>query len=242
MKNIKKLTAVIIRPNKNLLLKVNVNVKEDNNVRSFHTVNTVNGNDYLTLDTMPFLTLELKDKEGGGDWKDKAILINQNNIYQIVKGFEKCLENIYNGGVFAVDKQGNSIIFADMVEKNTVRIFNLGANKRMVIKPAVIFDENETQYEGVILYINKTANFVELTIDALEALYYCLSKIDIFSYAQLLLNYYVSVAQKEGVDVAANKNTIKKRSPDIINKKDKEFTTATVYEKPGDFFKINGLG
>ena len=88
-----------------------------------------------------------------------------------------------------------------MVEKHTVRLFNIGPNQRMVIKPAIIYDENEISYEGVVLYINKTANYVELPIDAFEALYYTLKETNIFVYSQLMINYYnlISILKKNKI-------------------------------------------
>ena len=70
-------------------------------------------------------------------------MIDQRNIYHVIKGFEKSLNAIYHGGIFATNKKGDIVIYSDMVEKHTVRLFNIGPNQRMVIKPAIIYDENE---------------------------------------------------------------------------------------------------
>jgi hypothetical protein len=203
--------------------------KNDGRKENFHNVFVSDDKKgYLTLDLQSFLTLEIKD----GDWApDKSILIDQKNIYQIIKGFEKSLDAIYNGGIFAVNKRNETIMYKDMAEKHTNRIYNLGMNQRLIIQPAVIFDENETTYEGAILYINKMDNYVELPIDAFEALYHTLKETNMFVYSQLLVNYYMSSINKVEVKQTVNQERpkIKKKHP--LEMKTEETTTSNIKPK-----------
>jgi hypothetical protein len=193
--NVQKITRVIIQPTRNLVLKMHVKLLKENNgrIENFHNEFGFAGKNYLKLDLQSFMTLEIVDKV----WdKSKSILIDQKNIYQIIKGFEKTIEGIYNGKVFALNRDGKTIIYSDMVEKNTVKIYNLGNGNRLVVKPAIIYDDSDLTYEGVVLFVNTTDNFVELPIDAFESLYFAIKQTNLFLYSQGLVNYYVSCLEK----------------------------------------------
>ena len=193
MINIDKISRIIIQPVKNLILKIHVRLyqNKDGKLENYHNEFTFNNKKFVTLNPSVFLSLAIIDKE---DWdKSKSIMINQRNIYQIIKNFRILLKNIYRDEIFAMDSKGKNIIYSDMADKYTQKIYNLGMiNQRLIIKPSIVFDENDVSYEGVIMYINNSENFVELPIDAFESLYYTLEKMDIFAYSQQLLNYYVS--------------------------------------------------
>lgn len=241
--NIQKISRTLIQPVKNLCLRIHVKLFKDNGGRkdNFHNLFTIEGNSYLKLDLQSFLTLELTD----GEWsRDKSIVIDQRNIYHVIKGFEKSLNAIYHGGIFATNKKGDIVIYSDMVEKHTVRLFNIGPNQRMVIKPAIIYDENEISYEGVVLYINKTANYVELPIDAFEALYYTLKETNIFVYSQLMINYYIAALKEEKVELKqinfVEKPKPKKKHPLLMSNEEKEITEAHIPKQiDEDFFGFN---
>lgn len=189
----KKISRTILNIQKNLLLKMHVKlVYEDDNGESklFHNEFEFNGSNYITIENMPFMTLELKDRDGGWD-KSRNIMITPMNIVHVVKAMERLIDAIYGDDIFAVNSNNKIVIYKDMVEKHTERIFNLGANQRLVITPAIILDHNDVEVEGVIMYINKPDNSVELSIDAFEALAYNIKKIDLFTYSQLLINYFM---------------------------------------------------
>ena len=46
------------------------------------------------------------------------------------------------------------------------------------------------------MYINKKSNYIELPIQALEAMYQTLKDVNFFIYSQLLINYYLISANK----------------------------------------------
>jgi len=241
--DIQKISRLLAQPVRNLLLRIHVKLVSEKEGRkeNFHNIFTIEGNSFLKLDLQSFLTLELKK----GEWsKDKVIIIDQRNLYQIIKGFEKCLDGIYNGGVFAVTKNNKIVIYSDMVEKHTVRIFNIGGNQRLVLKPAIIYDDSDVSYEGVILYINKTENFVELPIDAFESLYHTLTKIDMFVYSQMLLNYYVAALKNEKVELrqVTVENKKPQRRVSVFETEQKEFVKSNTPTAQSDeeFFGLKG--
>jgi hypothetical protein len=193
---------------------------KDGRKENFHKIFTISdGKSYLKIDMQSFLTLELLDQSWS---KDKTIIIDQKNLCHLIKGCKNILNNIYKEDIFAVEKKSNQLImYSDMVEKYTEKIYNLGSNQRVLIKPAIITDENETTYEGVMIYINKTDNFVELPIDAFEALVYALEKIDLFVYSQQLINYYIASNEKVDVkEISMNSTTTNKKQHPLF--KDEE--------------------
>jgi hypothetical protein len=230
---IKKVSRVLLRPTKEFYVRIHLKlVKEkDGREENFHSLFTADdGSGYLSLDLQSFLTLEIKD----GAWSpDKSIIVDQRNIYQLIKGIKKSLDGIYNGGVFALNKKGETVMYADMKEKHTQRIYNIGQQQRLVIQPAIVYDDNETTYEGVILFINNSNNYVELPIDAFESLYYTLKQVNFFVYSQVLLQYYISTVKDEKIELknVSMEGKYKKKKKSVFSTEEQEFTKSTVKPK-----------
>lgn len=246
--NVQKISRVISQLTKDLRIRIHlklVNQGKDGRRENFHNVFSVQGNKYLKLDLQSFLTLEFIDKED--DWsQDKSIVINERNIFQITRGVKECIDAIYDGGIFAVDKDKNIVIYADMVEKHTVQIYNIGGNQRMVLKPTIVYDENETSYEGATLYINKSDYSIDLPIDVLESMHYILNKIDLFLYSQALLNYYMMSLKEEKIQVKEVNMNTKTSSPPKTHpllqsqdKKEDEYMKMKVTESNEKFFQFD---
>lgn len=213
-KPLQKISRVIIQPVRDLQLRIHVKLlnEKDGRVENFHNVFEYGNNKYGKVDLQSFLTLDYS----GGDksnWQSKSIMINQKNIFQVITGFEKMRKAILDDDVFAVNAKGESVIYKkENAEKSVQRIYNLGNNNRLVISPAIIFDEEANKtYEGVILYINKTENYVELPIDAFEALYYALKQVNLFVYSQLLVNYYLASVGAELESKPSTETEVKKK-------------------------------
>lgn len=190
---------------KNLAFRLHVVLKKqgkDGKVESFQNLfTTQEGKTYLTLDIMSFFTLEIK---GGAYSKDKSVLIDQRNIYRVVRSFDKCLKGIYGDEIFGRDKHDKNevITYTEGVQKFT-QFVDLGNGNRLLIQPAVVYDQDENSLEGVIIFINKTENAVELDWLQFESLYDTLQKADLFTYSQLLVNQVVASATK--LEIIENK-------------------------------------
>ena len=142
----------------NLVLKIHVRLKGDNGITYHNNFNFMDKN-YINLNPTVYLTLEMvKDKETVFD-KSKGFLIGQGNIGSVSKLMETVLKDIYTKEIFAI-KNNNVIIFEDMSKKYAKQITIPRMGQSILIKPAVIYDENETTYEGVHLFINKTRNLI----------------------------------------------------------------------------------
>jgi len=235
MNKVQRISRVILQPVKNFNLKINVKLyqEKNNKLESYHKKFEFNKVKYLTLNPSVYLSLDINNKEEEWD-KSRSIMITQRNIYQLIKNFKTMLTNLYGDEIFAMNSKGEIVIYPDMVDKYTLKIYNLGLNQRMILKPSIIYDENEVSYEGVIMYINNSDNFIELPIDAFESLFYTLSKVDIYTYSQQLLNYYVSCLDK-GEDLNNITISTKKYHPiSDVNNKDKEEVKGFVYRPKSD--------
>lgn len=229
-----KISRVIIQPVRNLQLRLHCKLVKENQGRkeNFHNEFKYGKSSYVKLDLQSFMTLEIIGDFG--DWDaSKSLLIDQRNIYQITKGFEEMRDNLYKKDLFFMDKKKNIKIHSDLIDDNTVRIFNSQSNQRILLRPAVIMDDQDITYEGVIIYINKTENYVELPLDAFESLVYALEKVDMYLYSQLLLNYYVTMCkekEKEDKPKAVVKSNVFESKPEpktesnfVKEVKDEEF-------------------
>lgn len=161
----------------------------------------------ITLTPGSFISFEYKD----GNWsKDKSIIINELNLAKVVKGFKNVHKNVYDGDIFAQDKLGKVIIYKEKAHECTEHI-RLGT-QNILLQPAIILDDSGLTYEGVIMYINNTENYVEMPIDWFDGIIRTLDKIDMFMYSQALLNFYVSFKDNKELmeSVEVNKFSTKK--------------------------------
>lgn len=184
-----KISRELLNLGRKLVIKMNVQLVGENNSYFLNQYGRPDGSSAKSISLSPnaFITFEYKD----GTWsKDKSILINELNLVKVVKGFRNMHKNIYNGGIFAQDKNGRVIIYSDKARECTEAI-RVGI-QHILLVPAIIEDDSGLTYEGVILYLNNMENFVELPIDWFEGMIRVLEKIDIFQYSQLLLNFYMA--------------------------------------------------
>ena len=182
----------IFRPlfqTKDLLLRIHVVLNDENN--NAHEEYEFNKKIYTKINPKTFLTLEIKKQDEQFD-PTASMLIGRGTQCIFEKAFDRLLANIYTNDIFA--NKGNTIIaYQDMVEKFSEKIMIPRSNTGVIITPAVIYDENDISYEGVTFFINRTSNTASLTISEFEEFVYTFKKIDLFSYSQLIMNYYASV-------------------------------------------------
>lgn len=211
-----KITRALIKPTESSIVKFHVKLINDYNGKetNFHNEYEYNGCTYLRLDVHPFVTIELID----GEWdKSKSVYLDQRTLYHFIKSAKKILKNIYNENIFAVDNNNTVILYKDMANQFTERVFNIGLNQRVLFKPSVYTDINETTYEGVTMYINTSSNFIEFPIDAFESMVHTLSEVNFFSYSQSLINYYHMAYNKQiQNDKRENNSSVPKRKTHVL--------------------------
>ena len=231
-----KITRTIIRFD-NLVLKISVKLKDENN--TFHIETYFNEKTYITLNNPGYLIMEIPKHSDQIYDPSRSFLIGQGNIGSAVKAMKSVLKNIYTQEIFAL--QGNKVIvYEDMSKKYTEKVSIPRLNQNLLIRPAVIYDENEISYEGVNIYLNNSNNVASLSIEEFENLVYTLEKIDLFVYSQLLVNYVVSfyINKKEKI---VTENTIPKSSMKAIEWNVKENKTSSNYRPKKEENIFEGL-
>lgn len=190
----------------NMILKLNVKIKNDNG--TFHNEFAYGDKKYININVSSYLTLEIPKTEDNKEFDpSKSFMIGLGNIGNVVKRMKKVLNNIYKEDIFAI--QNNKIIaYDDMVKKYTEQINIPRLGQALLIRPSVIYDENETTYEGVNIYINKSYNVVSLSIDEFENFVYILENIDLMSYSQLIVNYYMLYLNTDINSLSPKKNSV----------------------------------
>lgn len=229
--------TILTLPFSKLSLKLHIKLMNENHqgeLEGFHKEFTFNGKEYLSLNVFPILTLEMMDKTDG--WKpDKTIILTQRNIFYLIQSLKKINKAIYKEDMFVYDERNELMVYKDMAEKHTERVYKLG-NHKLLLKPSVVYSPQEEAYEGIVMYFNNTNNVVQVNLDDLNALIYTLDKIDLFTYSQHMLNYYVySMNNPDKIQKEKSKKTVNiidfKPEPEVKDSMKKDVS-------PTDFFGI----
>ena len=179
-----KITRVVTQLGK---LRVRFHVKFD--IESSHREFDFNDNLYTSLNYSTFLTWDILSNNNTSDMS-QSIMITERNIFSVISTLNSMVKKLYKHDIYAYEDD-RLIIYEDEAKKHTL-VSKLYGSGVIMFKPTIVYDENETSYEGVALYINNTGNIVELPIEALESLTYTMTHIDFFTYSQALVNYYMS--------------------------------------------------
>lgn len=232
---------------KGIRLRIHMYTTNENNkgqFEPFYRKFEFNGSEFMTIEIRSYFTLECTM----GDWEqEKSIYLDTKGLPHIKREFKHMLSNFYNKPMFEVTKQDTPTISDEAVKEYTIPIYNLGYNQRMVIKPAVVYDENETAFEGVTILFNKSTNYVDLTIDEFESLVDVIKDLNLFVYSQLLANFFISYinsdnGKKELSSInkhieSINTSIFAKERESLLEKGVEE--TKPFKENPNDFFGID---
>ena len=180
-----KLIKTILSLNK-LYLRLNVVPNERGEYMSKMTYNK---NTYLSSVYKSFLILGMYSENGEGWEQSKTIILNNRNIYILLRVLKRYIDNIYNADIFAIDSGGHIIIHSDVAAqcKELIKL-PYSNNSSILLHPTVLRDKDDVEYEGTLLFLNKSENYIELNIDDLECLYHTLKRIDIDLMSQLMVN------------------------------------------------------
>lgn len=200
----------------------------------YHNEFEFNNKLYTSLTVNPYITIEILTN--GKSDMTKSIVITDKNIFSIITATDTIISNICNNAIYAMDGT-KVIIYSDMAEK--YKVIRTLSNGAIMYKPIIVYDNNDISYEGVALYINNTANSVELTMDMLDALRYCLSKIDFIAYSQLMINYYQTY-YAGSVSQPTHKENKPKQKIDWSKPPQEGMTTSTFTRNANEFEKLIG--
>lgn len=233
-----KITRTILRY-PNLALKIQVKLKEE--TIATHNEFTIGDKKYINLNFNGYVTLELVKQNDQSFDMTKSFLIGMGNLGSVVKTMKKVLKNIYEQNIFAL-QNNKVIVYEDMAKKYTEQVTIPRIGQAIMIKPSVIYDENETSYEGVHIFINKVENVIPLSIEEFENLVYTLEKIDIFEYSQSLVNYYLAFTNhhEKNLDLFSNRkmyNSQIKKNIDWTSSSKEKTTSNFSTSKDEDIFE-----
>ncbi|MMZ42341.1 hypothetical protein D1872_38620 [compost metagenome] len=223
--------SLLIMVNKNLRVRVNVRIlkeKEGKFEPIFSTYyNSNNGQTSMSIDATAHLIMEIMDDQ---PWDlSKWLRIDQHNIFQIIEGLKTMIAYCRQDTepIFSQNENGEWITYADLVSKYTVLIVNLKYNQRLLLQPTIGYDENEKSYPAINIHVNNTTNYSTVNMDQLQSLYYSLTKVDLFMYAQQAVNQYIAMQSKIEVREYKREGTTNRRGQDhpLLHKEDVGITT-----------------
>lgn len=174
--------------NKTMRLKFNLMIEHENQVKQAinrqdtRTISSfmMGGTEYLKLTPFPYVSIDIsKTSDRGDKWNSNltanlnsaGMFIMQKKLKQILSGFQ--VKNLFY-------KQDGRLYVNQSVASQMIEYIRL-PSKTLKVMYAVVKDEEnqEIEYEGVVLMINTSDNYCFLTYDELEYLIYALSKVDI---------------------------------------------------------------
>lgn len=207
-----KISRVLIQPCKELVIKIHCRLtKEVNGItRSFHNFFTYNDSNYLNLDQYVYLTLEIKDEE---EWsRDKTVIINAKNIHQLLSGLKFMINNCRsNDSIYYHSKVKDSVdvenitVYPETIKENIWQVKLLGDDMPRILLHPSVKEMDEVKYEALRIYINRKTNYVDLTLDEAEAMFYTLQKVDFFQYGMMMIQYYVSSIENDKIEIQETK-------------------------------------
>ena len=163
--------------------------------------NGKSSSEVLTMPTyLPVLTLYLITKDGR--WEDRQIKITDRSIKRFLLTFRKAIEWFYDEekkDLFYRDEE-NRIVF-NHAYKDLYEIYHDSFNQNLFLKilPAAV-ERNDTQYEGVNVYINQIDTLVSITRTELEDF---LGILVDFSFQQealiLMTAYIIAKGEPDGI-------------------------------------------
>lgn len=193
-KNIEKISSTLFKINKNFTLKHVVklaNRRQDGRRELFHSEYTYLSSTTYTdvkylksikLQFSSYLLLEETDKDK--DWHMREnVIINQIGLPPLKKALKKARKWLRQDDMYFYD--GDRLCLNKELKKQ--KAISIGG-KRLIFTPAIlIYDDKE--YEGINIYVNSSNLVLQLTVDKLEALYYIVKKMDLYSAGLTMISY-----------------------------------------------------
>lgn len=221
----------LIMVNKNLRIRVTVRIlkeKEGKFEPTFSKYHNSNNNQTtLSIEATAHLVMEIMDDQ---PWDiSKWLRIDQHNIFHVIEGLKTMIGYCRHSTepIFSQNENGEWITYTDLVSKYTILITNSKYNQRLLLRPAIGYDENEKSYPAITIHVNNTDNYSTLDMDQLQSLYYSLTKVDLYMYAQQAVQQYISMQSKIEVREYKREGTSNRRGQDhpLLHKEDTGITT-----------------
>ena len=217
-KRVDKISRVLIQPCKEFVIKIHCRLTKEVNgkIQSFHNFFTYNDANYLSLDQYVYLTLEIKDNE---EWsRDKSVIVNAKNIHQLLSGLKFMINTCRsNDSIYYHSKLKDSIdvenitVYPETIKENIWQIRLLGDDMPRILLHPSVKEIDDVKFEAIRIYINRKTNYIDMTLDEVEAMYYTLQKVDFFQYGMMMIQYYVSSIENDKIEVQQVQNNTKAR-------------------------------
>lgn len=195
--NIEKLSAVIMRPCNNFVIKHVVKVAKkgmDGKRRYFHNEYTYLGGNYIDKKYLKSMNLDFYSyviiEEQGKDWTNReTIMLTYVNITIFLNSLKKVTD-------WFSDEEFDDLFY---IEDGTLKfnpefgnlkeVVRLGENRTILFKPSVIEDNNGVRYEGVQMCVNTNQAVGFITLDNLMAMKYIFDNFNMYQSGLELINY-----------------------------------------------------
>ena len=178
---------------RNAEIKISVNPLKG----EFHSDYITNDKDYMTLGYSAYLSISMTQQ---GKGMPPSVSLTNKGLSKLVRKMKVLRRDLQGDSIFYKDKTDTLRLYSGAVDKFQQTIFGLGYTSKDQLRfiPSVMYDENERTYESVAMFIQSPENMVSLSIDEFESMIDLLSKIDIYVYGQMLVNYYASTRESIG--------------------------------------------
>lgn len=186
-----KLSTDLCYVNRCLRLRVCVIYKDKLNKEKISKTN-FNGNDYLTIKTYPYLSLEISNEtERKETWNyQKTINLDRFGMFKFVDSTKPLIESFTKEkGLFFYDMNKRLHVNKELANKNSITI-SLSFSRSIWLSPIVVRDrDSNIEMEGIVMCFDSIANYVTLTYDEFRFLVDYVEKLDLESIGLQLITF-----------------------------------------------------
>jgi len=180
----------------------------------------------LNIRTSDFLVFTYSNDEKDFD----EIYISYPHIEKIIKAFNEMKNILQTKDDLFIEENDELFVNADY-ENLAIKINDLTNGKSIVIVPSVIVDGTQ-EWPGVIIYLGKEDNFIEMNFEVYFSLVYFLNNFNLQLSSQLLLNFAGIYFSNKAGTVNSNSSVVRPPEKKVVNRKIKKSSNELFKEDP----------
>lgn len=147
------------------------------------------GNDYLRINPAPYISLDIsKAGDKSDSWNSgNTVNLNRMGLFILKQELKQIISNMYKEKNLYFIMNGKLMLNNELA-RNLAKNIRFPNNNAIRVEYGVISDTDnpDVVYEGVILHLNRTGNFVQMTNRELEFFYH-----EICSYNMVQLSFFL---------------------------------------------------